>query len=79
LAQRIVELLIGRLLTDEAFRNQFLINPEQTLLDLCDRGFALTRTEVAALVGTDPAVWTDAAERLDSRLQKVSLLDPTLS
>ncbi len=79
MAQRIVELLIGRLLTDEAFRIQFLSDPEHTLLDLCDRGLVLTRTEVSALVGTDRALWNDAARRLDSRLQKVSLLDPTLS
>lgn len=73
MAQRIVELLIGRLLTDEQFRIQFLTDPERTLLGLHERGFELTPVEVAALSGTDRSLWTDAAERLDSRLQKVSL------
>lgn len=73
MAQRTIEMLIGRLITDEAFRHQFLTAPEATLLDLVDRGLDLSRTEIAALVSTDPAVWARAAEALDPRLQKVSL------
>jgi hypothetical protein len=73
LAQRIVEMLIGRLMTDEQFRATFLARPEATLLDLGARGFELSRTEIAALVETDPGMWGDAAERLDPRLQKASL------
>ena len=73
MAQRIVELLIGRLLTDEQFRIQFLTDPERTLLALHERGFDLTPVEVAALSGTDRSLWTETADRLDPRLQKVSL------
>jgi hypothetical protein len=72
-AQRIVEMLIGRLITDEQFRATFLTNPEPTLLGLCARGLELSRTEIAALVNTDPVLWTDAAELLDARLQKANL------
>jgi hypothetical protein len=72
-AQRIVELVIGRIVTDEQFRNEFLRDPVATLLGLSDRGLELTRTEIAALVATDPALWTGVAERIDPRLQKASL------
>jgi hypothetical protein len=68
---RTIEMLIGRLITDEAFRADFLREPEATLLGLRDRGLELTQTEIAALVATDPHLWTRAADGLDPRLQKV--------
>jgi hypothetical protein len=71
--QRIVEMLIGRLISDEQFRAAFLMSPSRTLLELCEQGLDLSRTEVAALVDTDPAMWSEAAERLDARLQKARL------
>jgi hypothetical protein len=73
LAQRIIEMLIGRLISDEQFREEFLRDPERTLLALCDRGLELSRTEIAALISTDPTLWGRAAAALDPRLQKVSL------
>jgi hypothetical protein len=72
-AQRFIETVIGRLITDEQFRGDFVANPERTLRDLCDRGVDLSRTEIAALIDTDPALWASAAEAIDPRLQKVSL------
>jgi len=74
-AQRTVELLVGRLITDEQFRTAFLADPAGTLLDLRNRGLALTETEAAALVKTDPALWTRMAECLDPRLHKASLVN----
>lgn len=79
MAQRIVEMVIGRLITDEQFRTAFLVDPEGTLLELCDRGLELTPTEIAALVGTDPALWARAADLLDPRLQKASLINQSSS
>jgi hypothetical protein len=73
LAQRIIEILIGRLITDEEFRSEFLRDPERTLLELSDRGLELSRTEVAALVSTDPTLWATTADAIDPRLQKASL------
>lgn len=73
MAQRIIEMLIGRLITDERFRDEFNRAPERTLLELVERGLDLSRTEIAALVNTDPLVWARAADALDPRLQKVSL------
>lgn len=66
-------MLIGRLITDEQFRAEFLGDPEKTLNDLCDRGLELSRTEIAALVNTDPMLWVRAADAIDPRLQKASL------
>lgn len=70
--QRIIEMLIGRLITDEQFRTQFLHDPKGTLLDLCDRGLELSPTEIAALVATDLSLWARTADAVDPRLQKVS-------
>jgi len=76
-AQRMIEVLIGRLITDEQFRLEFLEHPERTLLDLCDRGLELSRTEIAALVNTDPTLWARTAVRIDPRLQKASFKNET--
>jgi hypothetical protein len=72
-AQRVIELLIGRLITDEQFRSDFLADPEGVLREARDRGLELSRTEVAALIHTDPSLWGRAADGLDPRLQKASL------
>lgn len=73
MAHRIIEILIGRLITDEQFRREFLDAPESTLFSLRDRGLELSRTEISALVNTDATLWARTAERLDPRLQKASL------
>jgi hypothetical protein len=43
------------------------------LIDLCDHGLELSRTEIAALVNTDPLLWARTADAIDPRLQKASL------
>lgn len=73
MAQRIVEMLIGRLITDEQFRNEFLESPEAVLQTLRECGLELSRTEIAALLDTDPTLWARTAEAIDPRLQKASL------
>jgi hypothetical protein len=73
LAQRHIEMLIGRLITDEQFRAEFLNDPEKTLNALCELGLDLSRTEIAALVNTDRALWARTADAIDPRLQKASL------
>jgi hypothetical protein len=72
-AHRIIEMLIGRLITDEQFRSEFLDDPERTLTNLSDCGFELSKTEVSALVNTDRKLWARTADALDPRLQKASL------
>jgi hypothetical protein len=66
-------MLIGRLITDEEFRLEFTADPHATLLDLRDRGMELSKTEIAALLNTDGALWARTAEQIDPRLQKASL------
>jgi hypothetical protein len=72
-AQRMVEMLIGRLITDEQLRTEFLDDPEGTLRGLCELGLDLSPTEIDALVNTDRALWQMAADLVDSRVQKASL------
>jgi hypothetical protein len=73
LSQRIIEIVIGRLITDEQFRSEFLADPEKTLLDQSERGLVLSRTEIAALMNTDRTLWARTADAIDARLQKASL------
>lgn len=73
MSQRNVEILIGRLLTDEELRLRFSQAPLATLLDLCERGCELTRGEIDALVETDIQLWSRVAAKLPSRLQRCSL------
>jgi hypothetical protein len=77
--QRNVEQLIGRLLTDEEFRETFMADPEQSLRDLLERGTHLTDLEIEALVDIDPKLWRQAARRIDARLQKARLKWPLVA
>lgn len=70
--QRHIELLIGRLVTDEDFRRAFQRDPQQALCDAAHWGLALSAIEVAALLATDRTLWDRIARELDSRLQKAS-------
>jgi hypothetical protein len=72
-AQRSVEILIGRLFTDEAFREAFLINPSTALRIFREAGHELTRLEIDALLAAPPELWTHVANEIDPRLQKANL------
>lgn len=72
MAQRNVEIVIGRLMTDEAFRTAFFDDPAIALTRFIESGYDLTAVEIAALRATDTRVWAQAAEQIDPRLQKVS-------
>jgi hypothetical protein len=71
-AQRNVEIVIGRLITDEAFRTAFLQDAATTLTRFMDAGYELTSLEIAALKATHADVWVRVAEQIDPRLQKIS-------
>ena len=73
MAQKNVQLIIGRILTDEEFRSDFLERPIATLASLRDRGFELTNIEVDALAGTDGRLWQCGAEWIDPRIQRCRL------
>ena len=74
MSQKTVQLLIGRLLTDEELRVRFVRQPLETLVALRDQGVELTRNEIEALVETDRKLWASAAERIHSRLQRCTLM-----
>jgi hypothetical protein len=79
LGDRTIEVLIGRLITDEQFRSEFLSDPGKTLLALSDRGLDLSGTEISALLSTDPTLWARTADVIDPRLQKASLRNDALA
>jgi hypothetical protein len=71
MSQRSVELAIGRLATDEAFRRRFRVSREAALDELIASGLPLTPVEHRALLEVDVAACQRFARRLDPRLQKV--------
>jgi hypothetical protein len=73
MSQRTIERVIGRLLTDEELRNEFTRSPRRTLAELNEQGWDLSRLEVDALLATEISLWSKAAARIDSRLQRCSL------
>ena len=73
MSQKTVQLVIGRLLTDEELRARFVERPLETLTDLKEQGFELTRDEIGALAQSDPDVWPSMARRIHPRLQRCSL------
>jgi hypothetical protein len=73
MGQRSVEILIGRLVTDEELRRQFVADPRETIRLAQHRGFELTASEVEALLASPVALWESLAAGLDPRLQKASL------
>lgn len=70
MAHKTVQLIIGRLLTDEELRERFLVAPVETLSSFRELGMDLTDVETEALACTDRALWTSGARWIDSRLQR---------
>jgi len=71
MSQRNVELVVGKLATDEDFRRRFAAGPEAALAEAAAAGLELTPVEQRALLDLE----MDACERfaacLDPRLQKI--------
>ena len=72
-SQRNVEILIGRLITDEAFRDAFVMNRSAALQRFQDMGYELTAVEIAAVLAVPAQWWRDVATQIDVRLQKADL------
>ncbi len=73
MSQKCVELIFGRLATDEELRREFRRDPLATLAKLAACGVELTKAEREALLATKCALFERLAETIDPRLQKASL------
>ena len=73
MSQKCVELIFGRLATDEELRREFHRDPLGTLVKLAACGVELTKAERDALLATNCALFERLAETIDPRLQKASL------
>src|SRR3989441_339190 len=73
MTQQSVEILIGKLLTDEELREAFEQNPHGVLVWLLRQGLQLSRLEMEALRSIKPSDLSGLAETIDRRLQKASL------
>ncbi|HEV3456533.1 MAG TPA: Os1348 family NHLP clan protein [Thermoanaerobaculia bacterium] len=73
MSQRNVELVIGRLATDEDFRRRFAGDPEAALALAAGCGVELTAVERQALLDLEMDACERFAARVDPRLQKVGL------
>jgi hypothetical protein len=73
MSQKCVEIVIGRLATDEALRARFSADPSSTLEHLREGGFDLTPGEIEALRKTPAGLWDLVASWIHPRLQKVVL------
>jgi hypothetical protein len=73
MSHRAVEIVLGRLVTDEALRRRFEASPMGTLEELREQGLELSAVERAALESLSPAAVADLARALDTRLRKAAL------
>src|SRR2546427_6277355 len=73
MTQQSVEILIGKLVTDEELREAFQQNPHGVLVWLLRQGLQLSRLEIEALKSIKPSDLSGLADMIDRRLQKASL------
>ena len=74
MTQRAVEIVLGRLATDEEVRRRFIEAPHSALRELKASGIELSVVEIAALESLDPLDIARFARALDPRLQKAVLV-----
>ena len=70
MTQRFVELVIGRLVTDDEFRELFMSDPHRALGELLERGTHLTHVEIAALIATDATLWERVADEVNAKRRR---------
>lgn len=73
MSQKGVEIMIGRLITDETLRSRFIADPAATVRSLRWAGLDLNPLEIEALLEMPDEVWPALAARIHPRLQKISL------
>jgi hypothetical protein len=78
MTHRGVEIVLGRLATDEALRRRFRQAPAAVLKELIALGIELSPVELGTLESLDPAAVHRFAQALDPRLQKAVLVAEVL-
>lgn len=73
MSQRSVELVIGKLVTDEEARSAYRADPWGTVGQLAPPGEGLSGVELEALAATRADLLDSFADALDPRLQRVRL------
>jgi Ribosomally synthesized peptide prototyped by Frankia Franean1_4349. len=73
MSQRSVEQVIGRLATDEDFRQRFDRSRDTALAEVVANGLQLTPVEQRALLDLDVTACERFAGCLDPRIQKISI------
>jgi hypothetical protein len=73
MSQKSVEIVIGRLATDEALRARFFANPAGTLRSQRECGLDLNLVEIEALLEMPTESWAVMAGWVHPRLQKIAL------
>jgi hypothetical protein len=71
MSQRNVELVVGKLATDEDFRRRFAVSPEAALAEAAAAGLELTSVEQRALIDLEMDACERFANCLDPRIQKI--------
>jgi hypothetical protein len=72
MSQKSIEIVIGRLATDETLRARFLADPAGTLRSLRETGLVLNSVEVEALLEMPKETWVALAAAIHPRLQKIA-------
>ena len=73
MSQRNVEIVIGRLATDEEARGRFLDDPQAEIASWRQEGLELSAIEAEALAALSRKPLEALADALDPRLQKASV------
>lgn len=72
MSQKNVEIVIGRLATDETLRTRYLADPAATLASLREAGLVLNPAEAEALLEIPEEAWLALAAAIHPRLQKIA-------
>lgn len=73
MSQKCIEVVIGRLATDESLRGRFFADPAGTLGALQESGIDLNPAEIEALLAMPAESWAAMAGWIHPRLQKIAL------
>ena len=76
MSQRSVEILLGKLVTDEEIRQRFRVDREEVFATARAQGLEISAVEAEALRALEARALDRLAGALDPRLQKASLHGP---